>query len=106
MQHRETRALCKEKGIVVEAYSPLTHGKRLGDPTVAKIAKAIGKTPAQVLLRWGVEHGLVTLPKSTREARILENASIFDFTLDETAMNALDALDEGRATGWDPRDQD
>ena len=64
------------------------------------------RTPAQVLLRWGVQHGMVTLPKSVHEARIVENASLFDFTLDDDAMKALDALDEGKATGWDPRDQD
>ena len=73
--------------------------------TVSAVAKRIGKTNAQVLLRWGVQHGMVTLPKSTKEARIVENASLFDFTLDAAAMKELDALDEGHATGWDPRDQ-
>ena len=106
LQHRDTRAWCDAQKIVVEAYSPLTRGQRLRDPNVGSIAKRIGKTPAQVLLRWGVQHGMVTLPKSVHEARIVENASIFDFTLDDAAMNELDALDEGRATGWDPRDQD
>lgn len=106
LQHRDTRALCAEKKIVVEAYSPLTHGRRIDDPTVAAIAKSIGKTNAQVLLKWGVQHGMVTLPKSVKEARIVENASLFDFTLDDAAMKKLDALDEGKATGWDPRDQD
>ena len=69
-------------------------------------AKEAGKTPAQILLRWGVQHGLVTLPKSTRETRIVENASLFDFEIPAAAMERLDALDEGHATGWDPRDQD
>lgn len=105
LQHRETRALCAKHRIVVEAYSPLTHGRRMDDPTIATIAREVSRTPAQVLLRWGVQHGLVTLPKSTREARIAENAAIFDFTLSEDAMKRLDALDEGSATGWDPRDQ-
>lgn len=105
LQHRETRALCAKHRIVVEAYSPLTHGERMDDPTIAAVAREVSRTPAQVLLRWGVQHGLVTLPKSTREARIAENAAIFDFTLSEDAMKRLDALDEGSATGWDPRDQ-
>ena len=105
LQHRDTRAYCDKAKIVVEAYSPLTHGRRLGDPTVVAIAKEVGKTPAQVLLRWGVEHGLVTLPKSTKEARIAENGAIFDFSLPDAAMRRLDSLDEGHATGWDPRDQ-
>ena len=106
LQQRDTRAWCEAKKIVVEAYSPLTHGRRLNDPTVASVAKEVGRTSAQVLLRWGVQHGLVTLPKSTRETRIVENGALFDFELSEAAMAKLDALDEGHATGWDPRDQD
>jgi diketogulonate reductase-like aldo/keto reductase len=105
LQHRETRALCKEKGIVVEAYSPLTRGRRLNDPRLATIAGRVKKSPAQVLLRWGIQHDLVVLPKSTHEARIVENASVFDFELDKAAMLELDALEEGTAMAWDPREQ-
>jgi diketogulonate reductase-like aldo/keto reductase len=105
LQHRETRAYCKKHGIVVEAYSPLTRGHKLDHPVVVDVATRLQRTPAQVLLRWGVQHGLVELPKSTHEKRIAENAALFDFTLDAAAMNALDALDEGLATGWDPRTQ-
>jgi diketogulonate reductase-like aldo/keto reductase len=105
LQHRETRAFCKEKGIVVEAYSPLTRGEKLRDPRLAKIAGRVKKTPAQVMLRWGVQHGLVVLPKSANAGRIAENAGLFDFELDADAMKELDALEEGLATGWDPRGQ-
>jgi diketogulonate reductase-like aldo/keto reductase len=105
LQHRETRALCKANGIVVEAYSPLTRGERLSHPAVVAVAKRLGRTPAQVLLRWGIEHDLVVLPKSTHDRRIRENAALFDFALDDAGRAALDALDEGYATGWDPRDQ-
>jgi diketogulonate reductase-like aldo/keto reductase len=105
LQHRETRALCAKRGIVVEAYSPLTHGRRLGHPTVKSVAERVGRSPAQVLIRWAIQHGMVVLPKSAREARIKENAAVFDFELDAAAMNALDACDEGLATGWDPRDE-
>ena len=105
LQQRDTRAFCAGRGIVVEAYSPLTHGERLHDATVAAIAREVGRTPAQVLLRWGIQHGLVVLPKSVRPERIRENAGIFDFTLDAKAMAALDGLEEGLATGWDPRNQ-
>ena len=87
------------------AYSPLTRGRRLGDPTLVAIAKEVGRTPAQTILRWGVQHDLVVLPKSTRDARIAENGALFDFTLPDSAMRRLDSLDEGHATGWDPRDQ-
>lgn len=105
LQHRDTRAWCKAKNVVVEAYSPLGNGRFLDHPVIGAIAKRVARTPAQVLLRWGVQHGLVTLPKSVREARIAENAALFDFTLDAAAMTELDALEAGSATGWDPRDQ-
>jgi diketogulonate reductase-like aldo/keto reductase len=105
LQRREAVDLCKAKGIVVEAYSPLTHGQRLDHPAVVAEARRVGRTAAQVLLRWGVQRGFVVLPKSTREARIRENAAIFDFTLDAEAMVRLDALEEGLATGWDPARQ-
>jgi len=105
LQRRDTRALCSEHGIVVEAYSPLTRGKRLGHPKVVAVAKRAQRTPAQVLLRWAVQHGLVVLPKSTHEERIRENADLFDFELDRDAMGALDGLDDGFVTGWDPATQ-
>src|SRR4051794_27934774 len=105
LQQRETRAFCLRHGIVVEAYSPLTHGQRLDHPVVVATAARVGRSPAQVLLRWALQQGLVVLPKSTREARIRENAALFDFTLDAQAMTALDACEEGLVTGWDPRRQ-
>ena len=105
LQHRETRALCAKRGIVVDAYSPLTHGQRLGHPVVKSVAARVGRSPAQVLIRWAIQHDMVVLPKSSREARIKENAAVFDFALDEAAMKALDDCEEGLATGWDPRTQ-
>jgi diketogulonate reductase-like aldo/keto reductase len=105
LQRRDTVAFCKERGIVVEAYSPLTRGLKLGHPVVVDVAKRCGKTPAQVLLRWGVQHGFVVLPKSATPARIAENAALFDFVLDDAAMARLDGLEAGLATGWDPAGQ-
>jgi diketogulonate reductase-like aldo/keto reductase len=105
LQQREVRARCAQRGILVEAYSPLTKGQRLAHPVVRDIAREVGRSPAQVLLRWGLQQGLVVLPKSTHEARIRENAALFDFTLGEEAMARLDGLEEGFATGWDPRQQ-
>jgi diketogulonate reductase-like aldo/keto reductase len=105
LQRRETVKMCQEKGIVVEAYSPLTRGARLRHPAVVRVAERVGKSPAQVLLRWGVQHGLVVLPKSSNEARIAENGDLFGFTLDSASMAELDALEEGLVTGWDPSDQ-
>jgi diketogulonate reductase-like aldo/keto reductase len=104
LQRRETRALCKEHHIVVEAYSPLTRGQRLDDPIVVAIAREAKRTPAQVLLRWGVQHGHVVLPKSVNRERIAENAEL-DFELSPAQMAKLDGLEEGLATGWDPQTQ-
>jgi len=94
---------CERSRIVVEAYSPLTRGRRLADPRIAAVAAAHDKSPAQVLLRWGLQHGLVELPRSAREARIRENAAVFDFELGPEEMEQLDRLrDGGRVTAWDP----
>ena len=105
LQRHETVALCQKLGITLEAYSPLTRGQRLDHPVVAEIAGQTARSPAQVLLRWGLEHGFVVLPKSVTPARIEENAALFDFTLDASAMQKLDALEEGLITGWDPSSQ-
>lgn len=103
LQQREVRAACTRHGIAVEAYSPLTKGVRLGHPTLVEVAARAGRSVAQVLLRWGLQHDLVVLPKSTRPARIAENAALFDFALGPEEMVRLDALEEGLVTGWDPR---
>ena len=84
---------CAEQGIVVVAYSPLERGRALGDPTVDAVAARIGRTPAQVMLRWALQRGAVVIPKSSNRERIRENARIFDFELDADAMRELDALD-------------
>ena len=91
---------CEERGVVIEAYSPLGTGRHLGDRTVAEIADRLGRTPAQVLIRWSVQRELVVLPKSTHRERIAQNAEVFDFTLSAEDMAALDALD-----GTDGTDQ-
>lgn len=105
LQQREVRARCAAAGIRVAAYSPLTKGRRLDHPVVREVAAALGRSPAQVLLRWGLQQGCVVLPKSVQPARLAENASIFDFALTPEALAALNALEEGLVTGWDPRGQ-
>jgi diketogulonate reductase-like aldo/keto reductase len=102
LQRRSVRAMCAKHGIVVEAYSPLTKGQRLSHPVVRSIAQRVGRSPAQVMLRWGIQHELVVLPKSTRKERIHENLALFDFILEAADMARLDALEEGLATGWNP----
>ena len=102
LQRTETVALCRELGITLEAYSPLTRGQRLGHPVVTSVAARVGRSPAQVLLRWGIQHDFVVLPKSVTPARIAENAALFDFELDAASMKELDALEENLVTGWNP----
>jgi diketogulonate reductase-like aldo/keto reductase len=84
---------CEALGVAVEAYSPLGTGRHLSDPTVARVAESLGRTPAQVLLRWCLQRGTIVLPKSTHRERIEQNAQIFDFTLSDDEMATLDALD-------------
>jgi len=103
LQQRETRAYCDRHGIVVEAYSPLAKGAGLRHPQLKSIAERLGRSPAQVLLRWGLQHNLVVLPKSTRAERIQENAQLFDFEIPPDDMSKLDGLEQGLVTGWDPR---
>ncbi|EQD76579.1 prostaglandin f2-alpha synthase, partial [mine drainage metagenome] len=95
---------CARHGIRIEAYSPLTRGRQLDHPLFAQIAAAHGRSPAQVLLRWGLQHGWVVLPRSVHEARIRENVRLFDFALTDGEMRALDGLRGGaRVTQIDPR---
>jgi diketogulonate reductase-like aldo/keto reductase len=105
LQRRDTVDLCRQHGIVVEAYSPLTHGVRLEHPVVLDIAGRVKRSAAQVLLRWGIQRDLVVLPKSTQPRRIAENAALFDFVLGADDMTTLDGLEEGLTTGWDPATQ-
>jgi 2,5-diketo-D-gluconate reductase A len=89
---------CLRHKVVLEAYSPLGTGRHLGNKRVAAVAAAVGRTPAQVLLRWCLQHGTPVIPKSTHRERIAENAQIFDFSLSEADMAALDALDKTRGS--------
>ena len=98
----DTVRQCREHGIAIEAYSPLTKGARLNDPVLVEIAAAHGVSTAQVLLRWCLQHGFVTLPRSSNPDRIRTNLDLDGFELSTSDMERLDALDEGLTTGWDP----
>lgn len=93
---------CKEHDIQLEAWRPLTKGEIFTHPVVQALAKKYGKTPAQIVLRWNLEHRVVTIPKSVREERIQENANIFDFHLSPEDVEALDGLNEDRRLGQNP----
>jgi 2,5-diketo-D-gluconate reductase A len=85
---------CRARQIVLQAYSPLTRGKRLEDARLAEIAAKHRKSAAQVILRWNLQHGVVPIPKAYRDDHQRENLGIFDFTLDEVDMGTLDGLNE------------
>ena len=95
---RKLLEACEERNLALEAYSPLGTGRHLSDGRVRQIAERAGRTPAQVLLRWCVQRDLIFIPKSTHRERIDENARIFDFTLSDGDMAALDTLDETGGT--------
>jgi len=98
----EVRAFCAEHQIAVEAWSPLARSNALSDPTIDDIARRVGKTPAQVILRWHIERGDIVFPKSVTPARIKENIDIFDFKLTGDDVEAISALNRNERTGPDP----
>lgn len=103
LQDKETRDYCAERGIAVESYSPIMRGgEALGHPIITEIAGKHGKTPAQVILRWHVQNGLIVIPKSVTPERIRENLALFDFELSADDMAMIESMDEGRRIGSDP----
>lgn len=95
-QQKKLWSICEDNGIRIEGYSPLSRGSKLGDPVVGKVAKAHGRTPAQIMIRWALQKGVITIPKSVHRERILENTAVFDFELSVEDMTALDGLDRSR----------
>jgi 2,5-diketo-D-gluconate reductase A len=91
-------------GIGTQAWSPIAQGRVLGDPVITAVAEGLDRSPAQVVLRWHIQHGNIVFPKSTTPARIRENLELFDFELGAGDMRRIDALDRGEPgrTGPDP----
>ena len=102
LQQPELIKYCQDRGIVVEAYSPIAHAKVMDDPTIQAIAEKYGKTYTQIMLRWLLQQDLVILPKSVTPSRIQENFELFDFKLDESDMRELTGLDRDLRTCWSP----
>jgi methylglyoxal/glyoxal reductase len=99
LYQKDLLSFCDRNSIQLEAYSPLTRGMRLNHPTIVNIAKKYdNKTPAQILIRWSLQHNLVVIPKSIHEERILENSQVFDFELEDEDMKHLDSLNENLQT--------
>jgi len=99
-------SFCKEKGIIIEAYAPLARAKRMEDPKIVEFSRKYSCTPAQLMVRWSLQHGYVPLPKSVTKGRIVENAQIEGFEIGEDDMKAMDKLDEYLVTDWDPTNAD
>ncbi|GAB2983496.1 aldo/keto reductase [Frigoribacterium salinisoli] len=98
----EVRSFGEKAGIVTEAWSPIAQGKVLDDPTLTEIAERVGKSTAQVTLRWHIQRGDVIFPKSVTRERVEENFALFDFELTDADVSAITALDKGERTGPDP----
>lgn len=93
-QQRDKRAFHREHGIAIESWSPLGSGRLIGDATIGRIAKKHGRSPAQVMIRWHLDEGLIVIPKSVTPARIRENIAVFDFSLDDDDRLAIAAMDD------------
>ncbi|MDA2390433.1 aldo/keto reductase [Bacillus cereus] len=102
LTQKELQAFCKEQGIQMEAWSPLMQGQLLDNEKLQEIAEKHGKTTAQVILRWDLQNGVITIPKSTKEHRIIANADIFNFELTKEDMEKIDALNQNHRVGPDP----
>jgi methylglyoxal/glyoxal reductase len=102
LTQKELLAYCNEENIQLEAWSPLMQGEVVRVDVIKELAEKYGKTPAQIVLRWDLQHGVVTIPKSVKEHRIRENADVFDFELSQEDMDKLDALNKNHRFGPDP----
>jgi len=102
LTQKELQAFCREQGIQLEAWSPLAQGQLLDNETLKEIAAKYSKSVAQIILRWDLQNGVVTIPKSTKEHRIVENSSVFDFSLSDEDMAKIDGMNENLRVGPDP----
>ncbi len=104
LYQKELLSYCRARGIVMEAYSPLTRGRRLDDPRLVAMARKYERTPAQMMIRWVLQKGMVAIPKSSHPERMRENAAVFDFEISAEDEAEMDSFDEGYHTTWDPAD--
>ncbi|SFE22029.1 Aldo/keto reductase [Lentibacillus persicus] len=102
LTQEKLRAFCEDNDIKLEAWAPLKRGRLFDEPVISELAEKHGKTPAQIILRWDVQNHVVTIPKSTHEHRIKENADIFDFALADDDMRRISRLNKDERTGMNP----
>ncbi|MGE7946043.1 aldo/keto reductase [Lysinibacillus sp. NPDC093688] len=106
LQQTELRSFCEEHNIQMEAWAPLMQGGLLDHETISTIAEKYGKSNAQVILRWDIQNGIITIPKSVRKERMIQNANIFDFTLTDEEMAIINAMNLEQRVGPNPDDFD
>lgn len=102
LTQKELQNFCQQQEIQMQAWSPLMQGQLLGDVILQEIANKYGKTTAQIILRWDLQNEVVTIPKSTKEHRIIENGNVFDFELTKEDMERIDVLNQDERVGPDP----
>ena len=102
----EITSFCWAHNIVVEAYAPLVRALRMKHPIITRLSKKYSCTPAQLMIRWSLQHGFVPLPKSVTKQRIIDNGDVGGFNIEKVDMQAMDGLDEYLVTDWDPVDCD
>jgi len=106
LYQKELLDFCNGQGIAIEAYAPLTTGNKLNHPVLLELSQAYSKSPAQILLRWGLQRDLIVLPRSSKTERISENIHVFDFEISGKDMARLDALNENFRAHGNPNDPD
>lgn len=102
LTQKELQAFCQDNGIQLEAWSPLMQGQLLDNQVIQEIAQKYGKSVAQIIIRWDLQNGVITIPKSTKEHRIIENSSVFDFELSNEDMERINELNQNLRVGPDP----
>lgn len=102
----EITTFCQQHNIVIEAYAPLAQALRMKHPTIVSLSEEYSVTPAQLMIRWSLQHGYVPLPKSVTKSRIEANGAVDGFEIDGEGMKTMDGLDEYLVTDWDPVDCD
>ncbi len=104
LYQKELLSYCRTKGVVLEAYSPLTRGRKLNDPRLLELAEKYERSPAQMMIRWVLQKGMVAIPKSVHRERLVENAGALDFTISLADEAVMDTFNEGLHTTWNPDD--
>lgn len=104
LNQTELKQYCEENKIALEAYSPLGHGEVLNEDALIEVAQKLGKSPAQILIRWSLQKGNIVIPKSVNASRIRENFSVKDFTIPDEIMQTMETWNKNMRTCWDPSD--